>query len=114
LIKRGRDKMGGQDIRHEFVMYYVCLVVVWVLLSLLMANAQVASEQDFNSSNYTGWVTNNSSFEEMQKSSFMNTGNFFSNLMQFHMNVWYIDFLILTIGVVFAAYVGITLPLPGG
>lgn len=90
------------DVRHTFVIAYLVIIVLWALFSVMIASAKL--DADFienNSIDYASFTLNNSSLPSAELSSVNNIWGFANAILAFHMGIWWIDAILLGIGVYF-------------
>lgn len=106
------------EIRHEFIFFYIVLLVLWFLvvtpmMGVALINAQTGSFN--NSSVFTNSTSfNESSLSTIESASIWNAGDYFRALFAFNFTFWQLNVLIGGIGAAYGVYVLITFLAPGG
>jgi energy-converting hydrogenase Eha subunit G len=115
--------MNRGDVRHDFALFWVCLVVIWAVFMGLAAAAHASeslneldnSSELENYSEYMGQL-NNTSSETLEVSNIVYAGSWLGSFFQFFFlpEIAVISLMLAAIGVMFGIYMVITLIAPGG
>ena len=98
--------------KHEFVLWYLALIVCWGILGLLIANAQVSAYEFDLEANLTSLNATNDT-GEMQQASLTQGVSLIDAFVGFNTDYWYINLIFLITGP-FAIWVLAATILPGG